>query len=180
MGINKREQETLEQKAKTKRIIIIIAVVISIIALVVISILFNNRNTEKMDGMDNNNASIDSSDNSNKSTNSVKDKYNLTASEKELEKKFLEADKPVLVDYYADCCGPCVMMAPILEELKKEQEDFYIVKVDVDKNNNLAIKAGASSIPYFVLYNDGEFVASTIGVQSKENIITFVKNNIEK
>ena len=170
MGIKKRENEKLEQKAKTQKIINIILVIVIIISLVVISIILNTKDKKTTEELNN--------DNSN--TNADVYDYNLTKAEKDIEDKFLISDKPVLVDYYADWCAPCVMMAPIIEELQNDQEDFYVQKVDVDKYRNLADKAGAYSIPYFVLYNNGEFISSTVGVQTKENLIDFVKKNIKE
>lgn len=174
MGIKKRENKKLEQKAKTQKIINIILVIVIIISLVVISIILNTKDKKTTEELNNDNSNT----NTNTDTN-IYD-YNLTKAEKDIEDKFLVSDKPVLVDYYADWCGPCVMMAPIIEELQNDQEDFYVQKVDVDKYRNLADKAGAYSIPYFVLYNNGEFVSSTVGVQTKENLIDFVKKNIKE
>ena len=172
MGIKKRENEKLEQKAKTQKIINIILVIVIIISLVVISIILNTKDKKTAEELN--------SDNSNTNIDTNIYDYNLTKAEKDIEDKFLISDKPVLVDYYADWCGPCVMMAPIIEELQNDQEDFYVQKVDVDKYRNLADKAGAYSIPYFVLYNNGEFISSTVGVQTKENLIDFVKKNIKE
>lgn len=172
MGIKKRENKKLEQKAKTQKIINIILVIVIIISLVVISIILNTKDKKTAEELN--------SDNSNTNIDTNIYDYNLTKAEKDIEDKFLVSDKPVLVDYYADWCGPCVMMAPIIEELQNDQEDFYVQKVDVDKYRNLADKAGAYSIPYFVLYNNGEFISSTVGVQTKENLIDFVKKNIKE
>lgn len=160
MGKNRRENERLGQKANTKKVINTIAIIAIIISLVVISVILNNRKQ-----------------NTNASGDNYNNEFNLTKAEIELENKFLNSDKPVLVDYYADWCQPCVMMAPIIQELELGQEDFYVYKVDVDKHNNLANKAGVYTIPCFVLYNNGEFVKSTVGVQSKDNLIKFVKDN---
>lgn len=154
MGKKRRENERLEQQKKNKTIIYSVLTVLVIIALIVISIILNTKEPD------------------------VSDVKKLTKGEIEFNEKVLKADKPVLVDYYADWCQPCVMMAPIIQELELEQEDFYVYKVDVDVERNLADDAGARSIPYFVLYNNGEFIKSTVGVQTKENLIKFVKDNI--
>lgn len=77
----------------------------------------------------------------------------------------------VLVDFYAEWCGPCKMLGPILEEL-----DCNIVKVDVDLHNELAIKNGVMSIPTVFIYKNGEIIDKFIGFRSKEEIEEILKN----
>jgi thioredoxin 1 len=82
----------------------------------------------------------------------------------------------VLVDFYADWCGPCVMMAPIVEELSEEMKDVKFVKVNVDENPDLAQKYGVFSIPTFVIFKDGQKVGEFVGARDKASF----KSEIEK
>ena len=93
---------------------------------------------------------------------------------KYLEKEKLEdlvSDGIVLVDYYAEWCGPCKMLGPVLEELSCD-----VIKVDVDMHNELAIKNGVMSVPTVFIYKNGEVVDKFIGFRSKEEIEEILKN----
>jgi thioredoxin 1 len=77
----------------------------------------------------------------------------------------------VLVDFYADWCGPCKMIAPILEEIAKEMTDVTIVKVDVDASGDIAAKYQVQSIPNLVIFKDGKAVDQIVGFTSKNDIV---------
>lgn len=85
----------------------------------------------------------------------------------EFEDKVLKSDSPVLVDFYADWCGPCKMAAPVLDELSEEQDAVKIMKVNVDENQELAQEHGVMSIPTVVLFNNGEEENRKIGFAGK-------------
>lgn len=76
----------------------------------------------------------------------------------------------VLVDFYATWCGPCQMLAPVLEELSKENQKLTLLKVDVDKNESLARSHGIMSIPTLEIYKKGTLVSKKVGFMSKEEL----------
>ncbi len=84
-------------------------------------------------------------------------------------------DKLVLVDFYATWCGPCRMMHPIIEEVAKE-ENIKVIKVDVDKRDELARNYGIMSIPTIILFQNGNLVEKNIGFIPKEQLLTMIKN----
>ena len=88
------------------------------------------------------------------------------------------ANGVVLVDFWAAWCGPCKMIAPVLEEIDAEiGSEVKIVKVDVDNNQATAGEYGIMSIPSLLLFVDGELKAKTAGFQPKEALIEFIENN---
>ena len=93
------------------------------------------------------------------------------------ESEVLRSDQPVLVDFYADWCGPCRMLAPVLEEIAREYESGVKVgKVNVDEQMELAQKFGVSSIPLLVVFKDGQPVAKSLGYRPKEEIVNLLKD----
>ena len=80
----------------------------------------------------------------------------------------------VLVDFYADLCGPCKMLGEVIEEVSQEM-DIKILKVNVDKHEDLARKFGVMSIPYIVLYENGEAKRSNLGFMMKEDLKKFIE-----
>ena len=93
------------------------------------------------------------------------------------ESEVLRSDQPALVDFYADWCGPCRMLAPVLEEIAREYEGGVKVgKVNVDEQMELAQKFGVSSIPLLVVFKDGQPVAKSLGYRPKEEIVNLLKD----
>ena len=83
----------------------------------------------------------------------------------------LMSDKPVLVDFWAEWCGPCKMIAPILEEIAANNEGITIVKLNVDENPALSAQYGITSIPTMNVYKGGEVVKSIIGAKPKAALL---------
>ena len=82
----------------------------------------------------------------------------------------LQSDVPVLVDFYADWCGPCKMIAPVLEEIARETPNAKVVKVNVDHNRTLATRYGVSSIPSLRVFKNGEVIAEHVGLAEKTQL----------
>jgi thioredoxin 1 len=88
--------------------------------------------------------------------------------EADFQSEVLSSDVPVLVDFYADWCGPCRMLGPVLEELSAESAGAYkVVKVNTDENRDLAVKYGVSALPTLKVFKGGEDVETFVGIKSK-------------
>ncbi len=95
------------------------------------------------------------------------------------EKDFLNevSSGVVLVDFYASWCGPCRMLAPVLEELANERKDIKVLKVNVDANQTLAQDYNVMGVPHLVLFKDGKQVAQTSGFRPKDALLAWVDEN---
>ena len=92
--------------------------------------------------------------------------------------EIINSGKPVLVDFFAEWCGPCKTMAPILNEVKSRLgEEANIIKVDVDKNQDASIKYGIRSVPTLILFKNGKEVWKQSGVVPTESLIQVIRSN---
>lgn len=93
---------------------------------------------------------------------------NVTA--KNFEQEVLQAEETVLVDFWADWCGPCKMLSPIVDQIAEERSNVKVCKVNIDEEPGLAMDYRVMSIPTLIVFKDGEKVNTCIGVQSKSDI----------
>jgi len=148
-----------------KKILVIVLTVIFIVILIMLNMFLNNQNTDSSLGLSKNEI--------NNEEESKMEVLEVTSSN--FEEEVLNSDKTVLVDFYADWCGPCKMLSPVVEAIANENEDIKVVKVNVDDEQNLAIKYEIMSIPTLVVIKNGQVANKSVGLVSKSQILDLVK-----
>jgi thioredoxin 1 len=110
--------------------------------------------------------------------NSVSDKI-VHVTDDDFENEVLQSNAPVLVDYWAEWCGPCKMIAPVLDEIADEYDGrIKVAKLNIDDNPNTPPRYGIRGIPTLMLFKDGEVEATKVGAVSKSQLTAFIDSNL--
>lgn len=150
-----------------KKILTIILIIIFILSLVLLNKFINNGNNIDIK---------EDAKQTNKKENEEEKKMEiLKVTNSNFESEVLKSEKVVLVDFYADWCGPCKMLSPIIEEIANENENIKVVKINVDNDQELAIRYGIMSIPTVVAIKQGEEFGRRIGLVDKEELLNMIK-----
>ena len=139
------------------KILIILVIVFFIISMILLNIYLNSKNKQEIKNEEENDMEV------------------LKVTSENFEKEVLQSDKIVLVDFYADWCGPCKMLSPVVDSVANENADIKVVKVNVDNAQDLAIKYQVMSIPTLVVIKNGQEINRSVGVVSKSQIEEMVK-----
>ena len=98
----------------------------------------------------------------------------VTVTADNFEQEVLRSEKTVLVDFWAAWCGPCKMLSPVVEQVAEERPDVKVYKINVDDEQELAVRYGIMSIPALLVFRNGELANQSVGVQPKANILAML------
>ena len=139
------------------KIFILIITIFFIISMIILSRVLNNRNKVEISNEEEKRMEI------------------LSVTSANFEKEVINSDKTVLIDFYADWCGPCKAYSPIVESVATENEDIKVVKINVDNAQDIAIKYQVMSIPTTVVIKNGQEINRAVGMMSKSDLLEMVK-----
>lgn len=146
-----------------KKITLIILIVVFIAILVLANIFLNKQNESKLEEI------------SKGKSKEGKQVEVIKVTSKNFKQEVLESNKTVLIDFYADWCGPCKMLSPIVDEVAEENEDIKVVKINIDEVQDIAVEYQIMSIPTLVVIKNGKEVNRSVGVIDKSEILELVK-----
>ena len=139
------------------KILIVIATLFFVIGMIILSIYLNNRNKVEISNEEESGMEI------------------MKVTSANFEEEVLNSDKTVLIDFYAEWCGPCQAYSPIVESVASENEEIKVVKIDVDNAQDIAMKYQVMSIPTTVIIKNGQEVNRAVGMISKSDLLEMVK-----
>lgn len=164
-----------------KKVIWFIIFVLLVIVIVVSSIYINKKSQEYIQGgqaedmLNVNNLTYTVEENTINQNEEETSMSVIKVTDQNFEQEVLNSDMPVLVDFYADWCGPCKMLSPVVEEVAEENSNIKVVKVNVDESQKTAVKYQIMSIPTLVVIRNGNEVTRSVGIISKSEILNMVK-----
>ena len=150
-----------------KKIVWFIIFALLIVVIIIASLFINKKGIEYLQGEKQENIINENKEEENMSVIKVNDDT--------FEQEVLKSNIPVLVDFYADWCGPCKMLSPTVDEVATENDDIKVVKVNVDESQNVAIKYQVMSIPTLVVIKNGNEINRSVGVIDKAEILSMIK-----
>ena len=146
-----------------KKIVYIILIIVFIGILILANIFLKKQNENKLQ---------ESQSSENKGGEKMEV---LEVASKNFEQEVLKSEKTVLIDFYADWCGPCKMLSPIVEQVAQENKDIKVVKINIDQEQDIAIKYEIMSIPTLVVIKNGNETNRSVGLIGKSDILELVK-----
>ena len=146
-----------------KKIVYIILIIVFIGILILANIFLKRQNENKLQ---------ESQSSENKGGEKMEV---LEVTSKNFEQEVLKSEKTVLIDFYADWCGPCKMLSPIVEQVAQENKDIKVVKINIDQEQDIAIKYEIMSIPTLVVIKNGNETNRSVGLIGKSDILELVK-----
>lgn len=146
-----------------KQVLTIVLIIAFVVILILMNSFLNNQNEQKTNNIGESNEREE------------KEVEILKVTSKKFEEEVLQSDKVVLVDFYANWCGPCKMLAPIMQEIANENSNIKVVKVNIDEAQDLAEKYDVMSIPTTVAIKNGQEIDRIVGYVGKETILNMVK-----
>ena len=99
----------------------------------------------------------------------------MTITKTNFESEVLKSEKPVMVDFWAEWCGPCKMLSPVVEQIESEVSDIKVCKINIDDEGELALRYNVMSIPTLMFFKNGEIAGQLIGVHSKTDILAEIE-----
>ena len=152
-----------------KKLLFIILTIVFIVIIILINLFLKKQNEKIL---------YQEEEQNNTNSEISKEEYEmdiLKVNSQNFEEEVLKSEKPVLVDFYADWCGPCKMLSPIVDEVAQENEDIKVVKVNVDDSQDLAMKYQVMSIPTLVVIKEGNEINRSVGLIDKNQVVNMIK-----